>query len=303
MRGGKLSVAALTIVFVAKLGKSSTKSVLVALADRADDVTGICFPSVRDIVERTELDRKTVLTCLKELEHRKFLQDTGGRCGKTKQVKVWYIDLELIQASSIKSSQKRNGSMFPSKQSPFLQKTVPKTGHGTTKGPSFDYHHINRTKVSGNSKRLSQSKYAWQMGDLQGDMDEFISSACWMQNRTKGIWNPAGFQIDLTARLARYGPTQRDWETFKLWRASQPKSVATEISEGSRYADERRRWLADAKERYAVMEEAQQQELKFQFASHLSATNSFAHNAYQKSGLDSSVVAGAFHEWLVGKLL
>lgn len=35
-----MSVAFLTAAFSAKIGKSSTKSVLIALADRADDKTG-----------------------------------------------------------------------------------------------------------------------------------------------------------------------------------------------------------------------------------------------------------------------
>ena len=53
-----MSVAFLTAAFAAKIGSASQKSVLVALADRADDKTGFCFPSVADLVDRTELDRK-----------------------------------------------------------------------------------------------------------------------------------------------------------------------------------------------------------------------------------------------------
>lgn len=152
-----MSVVFLTAAFAAQIGKSSTKSVLIAVADRADDKTGLCFPSVADVVERTELDRKTVLSCLKSLEERKFLIDTGKRIGRTNQVKIWRLDLALIQEASQKrdsyqeASQKRNCSVFPVEVSRFSAITVPKTGHGTTIEPSLNKTTTNQVQVPSGS--------------------------------------------------------------------------------------------------------------------------------------------------------
>jgi hypothetical protein len=48
--------------------KGSPKYVLLCLADHADDVTFEAFPSIARIVDRTGLNRKTVMSCLSELE-------------------------------------------------------------------------------------------------------------------------------------------------------------------------------------------------------------------------------------------
>ena len=60
--------------------------------------------------------------------------------------------------------------------------------------------------------------------------------------------------------------------------------------------------LAEAKQRYGVMDEAQQKEIESRFAVHLQSKNTFAYKIYLKSGLKSRAVAGAFNEWLIGKL-
>ena len=134
-----MSVAFLTAAFAARIGKSTTKSVLVAIADRADDKTGFCFPSVADVVQRTELDRKTVLACMKSLEENGFISDTGKRVGATNQIKIWKLDLNKIQKASQnwdaskEASQKRNRSVFPQEESRFSAKRVPVLGHVCTR--------------------------------------------------------------------------------------------------------------------------------------------------------------------------
>lgn len=66
---------------------STQKFVLVSLADRADE-DGIYFASVRYLVEKTGLNRKTILSALAALEEKGIVTDTGGRLGKTHSVKV-----------------------------------------------------------------------------------------------------------------------------------------------------------------------------------------------------------------------
>lgn len=297
-----MSVAALTIAFRAKLGKSSTKAVLVALADRADDVTGTCFPSVADIVERTELDRKTVLSCLKELEQRKFLQDTGKRCGKTNQVKIWRLDLALLKQTSVKSSPNGDGSTFSPKPSQFSTQTVPETGYGTAREPSSNHHLDGHAGGVGGDVSSKPSTPVWQEGEIRGDLEEFVAAAYWMQHRTGGVRSPVGFKSKVRSRITAEGPNAEDWGALTAWLASQTKPAPTEKPEDAKKASEKKQRLADAKQRYGAMEAAQQKEIEVRFAAHLQATNAFAYKAYLKSGLESGMVAATFHEWLVDEL-
>lgn len=200
-----MSVVALTLAFKARIGKSSTKSVLIAMADRADDKTGLLFPSVADLVERTELDRKTVLGCMMELQDRKILIDTGKRTGRTNQIKIWRLDFSLINQLShqpesvpkMEQFQKRNSSKFPLKASRFSAESIPKTGHGTTNKPSFNHHH---------------------------EIDELIEAAIWA-SRTGGkeIKNESGFRHKIRARILLSGASDEDIKSLSDWRAGQNK--------------------------------------------------------------------------------
>lgn len=70
--------------------KSLKKLVLLSLADRAgEDHT--CWPSVKRLVEDTELDRKTILRILAELQEDGLIKDTFERKGASKQVKVFRL--------------------------------------------------------------------------------------------------------------------------------------------------------------------------------------------------------------------
>lgn len=297
-----MSVAALTAAFSVKLGKSSTKSVLVSLADRADDLTGICFPSVADTVERTELDRKTVLSCLKELEKRKFLHDTGKRCGKTNQVKIWRLDLALLKLTSLKSSPNGDGSVFPPKGARFFEQTVPETGYGTTKEPSSNHHLDSCAGGVGGDLNSKTPTPVLQEGDSRENLEDLIAAAYWMENKTRGVRSPAGFKSKVRRRITSEGASMEDWETLAMWRASQKKPCPVENPEESKRVAEKRLWQAEAKRKYAAMEAAQQKEIESRFAMYLQATNTFAYKAYLKSGLESGMVAGTFHGWLVGEL-
>lgn len=205
-----MSVAFLTVAFAAKIGKSSTKSVLVALADRADDKTGLLFPSTADLVERTELDRKTVLSCLSELQQKKILTDTGKRTGRTNQVKIWRLDFSLLQEASQKRdssishsesipksepSQNRNCSVFPHEASRFSARTIPKKGQGTTSEPSFNHHQ---------------------------EIDELVEAAVWVFLRGgKEIKNESAFRHKIRARILSDGASDEDIKSLVDWRAGQ----------------------------------------------------------------------------------
>jgi hypothetical protein len=203
-----MSVVFLTAAFSARVGKSTTKSVLVAVADRADDKTGLCFPSIADVVERTELNRKTVISCLKTLEERKFLVDTGKRVGATNQVKIWRLDLVLIQEASQKrdsyqeASQKRNCSVFPVEESRFSAITVPKTGHETTTEPSFNKTTTNHVQ--------------------EVDIEELIEAATWQQKKFGFRKTEELFRAGVRKRLLRQAqPSYEDIKLLSLWHREQ----------------------------------------------------------------------------------
>jgi hypothetical protein len=143
----------------------------------------------------------------------------------------------------------------------------------------------------------------WQEGELQGGIEEFIISAVWVQHKAGGVRNHAGFKSAVRKRISMKGPNAEDWEILTAWRASQTKPAPAENPEDAKQAAGKKQRLANAKHRYEAMDVVQQKEIESQFATHLQATNTFAYKVYLKSGLESGVVVGAFHEWLVDKLL
>ena len=142
----------------------------------------------------------------------------------------------------------------------------------------------------------------WQKGKLEGSIEDFISSAVWMQLKCGGVQRNPGFKATVRKRIVADGPFDEDWETLMAWRASQAKLASEENPEGAEKNTEKKRQLAYAKQRYAALDEAQQKEIESRFAVYLQANNTFVSQIYLKSGLKSGAVAGAFNEWLVGKL-
>lgn len=71
--------------------RASEKAVLMALALHVNQNTSACFPSVAQLRNRTELDRKTVLAALARLAKSDLIIDTELRRGRTQQVKVWKL--------------------------------------------------------------------------------------------------------------------------------------------------------------------------------------------------------------------
>jgi DNA-binding transcriptional ArsR family regulator len=139
-----MSVESITWALKQPVKHSSTKFVLVALANCSDAVERLAWPSIAYLCEATSQDRKTVMANLKRLVELGFIEDSGERKGTTKSVVVYRLsdtkigtpkqyqdrdtfDSEVVPVFPISSP------VFPHKQSRFSIEAVPKTGHGTVK--------------------------------------------------------------------------------------------------------------------------------------------------------------------------
>lgn len=111
-------IAALNWAFQQKDLPSTCKFVLVAMADYSSEDRN-CWPSIEAIESKTNLNRKTIIRCLKHLESVNLLEDTGMRMGSTKSIKVYQI-----KCPEQKSSPK-NGTAISPKQSQFRTEAVP----------------------------------------------------------------------------------------------------------------------------------------------------------------------------------
>ena len=104
-----------------KPGRVADKMVLIALADRHSEESGVSYPSVAWLAEFSCLDRKTVVASLGRLEAAGMISDSGLRVGKTKQIKAYVLNLNSTEKGvpetepfnskstvfSVKHSQKR----------------------------------------------------------------------------------------------------------------------------------------------------------------------------------------------------
>ncbi len=100
----------------------AAKMALLALANWADD-SARAFPSTAALAAFGNMDVKTAITAIARLEAMGFVSDTGERRGRTRQIKVYAINLDRPpeKAKATKSGtlpktedfQKRNTSVFP----------------------------------------------------------------------------------------------------------------------------------------------------------------------------------------------
>lgn len=117
-----MSIEQLNLAFKADIQKAATKFVLVALADYANEA-GEAYPTIETITSKTSLNRKTIISALKELSLLGLITDTGMVRGKTGQVKVWKLQLkssnervpktghlDKAKKQPMKESQKRNST-------------------------------------------------------------------------------------------------------------------------------------------------------------------------------------------------
>lgn len=85
-----MSINAVSWALGLKVDRSSTKFVLVALCNYANEF-GECYPSAKQLAEDTCQDIKTVESNLARLRDSGLIVDTGMRRGSTKQVIVYRI--------------------------------------------------------------------------------------------------------------------------------------------------------------------------------------------------------------------
>jgi hypothetical protein len=117
-----MSFAALAWAAKQKTGGLATKSVLLALANYADE-HGCAYPSTAAIAEFGEMDHKTATVALDRLIAAGLIADSGQRAGRTKQVKVYRLNLESL--SEPKAPQKRGTDTV---REPIPQKATPSSG-------------------------------------------------------------------------------------------------------------------------------------------------------------------------------
>lgn len=120
-----MSTHFLNLAFKSAINKSSLKFILVALADYANEA-GEAYPSTETLVNKTALNRKTILSGLQELREQGYISDTGFRRGETGQIKVWKLHLNSAEKGTIKEYQKRNSTKNGTV--PFLPTKSPKNG-------------------------------------------------------------------------------------------------------------------------------------------------------------------------------
>lgn len=81
--------------------RPADKLVLLALAYHAEVKTYRAWPSIAALVADTLINRKQVIPALDRLESAGFIQDTGDRMGRTRQVKVYQLMVEQSVSGTI----------------------------------------------------------------------------------------------------------------------------------------------------------------------------------------------------------
>ena len=113
-----MSVEAITWALKLRFDRSSTKFVLVAMANCANsDMT--CYPSVAYLADATSQNQKTVAENIRRLKEMGLILDTGRRVGSTRQVIVYQLNfndndphhgIKMDVDSGMKYPRKRNTS-------------------------------------------------------------------------------------------------------------------------------------------------------------------------------------------------
>ena len=99
--------------------KASQKLLMLSLADRADE-SHCCYPSIQRLVKDTGMDRKTIGKWVGQMIDDGLITDTGERKGKTKQVRVLRLNIEVKEAQKRNSTENGNDPKFGHETSPNL---------------------------------------------------------------------------------------------------------------------------------------------------------------------------------------
>lgn len=223
----------------ARTGRSSAKSVLTWLADMCSaDLT--TYPSIAALAEATELDKKTVQASLQYLMALGFIQDTGERRGRTKQIPVYKLigveesiaDAERTQKrehyqkrdsskrtenGSLSEKNPKNGVVKGGQTIPFFPSNDPKNGIRNPPEESKDLNptHNARGEVVKPEQERPVPDYAGQPGinfPAAGQFGKFPMTTNWCPSadfrQRAAYWNfpiPADLEAkDLKAALASF---------------------------------------------------------------------------------------------------
>ena len=99
--------------------KASQKLLMLSLADRADE-SHCCYPSIQRLVKDTGMDRKTIGKWVGQMIDDGLITDTGERKGKTKQVRVLRLNIDVKEAQKRNSTENGNDPKFGHETSPNL---------------------------------------------------------------------------------------------------------------------------------------------------------------------------------------
>lgn len=197
-----MSNEAITWALGQKVGRSSAKFVLVAMANIASTGEMTCFPSIQYLSDATCQDRKTVVENLRRLRESGHIIDTGERKGSTGQVPVYLLNSTgngIVEAKSTENGAGPktdiNSTVFPYEQTRFSPLTGPKTGHGyqstpkDTKGTQIDTCEETkpkRTKAAGKTSiadgfQISDRVREWAKAKghlhLEARLENFVGAA------------------------------------------------------------------------------------------------------------------------------
>lgn len=180
------------------------KLVLIAFADHADKMTTECFPSVAALCEWTGCDRKTVMKSVASLEAAGLLIDTGRRCGRTRQIKVYRLPIETVPETASLSERvpetgPLNSTVFPTKESQKRDTEPPKEPISQ--------------KTSSSSRKRAHAK-----ADIPADFAPI------MTGKTAAVvagWPPGRLEAEIEAMAdwhAKEGKLSADWQaSWRTW--------------------------------------------------------------------------------------
>lgn len=194
-----------------RVGNPSAKSVLIALANQANDKAK-CWPGIEYIVKRTEFSRRSVITHLQYLDDRGFISRTirpgDGKTGRKSNV----YQLLMLQSAKFAHSHKvqdRQSATHVGQSANYVGQSAalaPKQSINSSKNTHsitspaarFDEWYVIYPRKAGKSKALK----IWQRDNLGNLADKIIedtrtrSSKCQRWQNKRYIPNPANYLND-----------------------------------------------------------------------------------------------------------
>lgn len=171
-----MSFAALAWASKATPGSAPRKLVLLALSDRHNTEDGLAWPSIKWLVEWTDLNRKTIITALQDLEAAGFIADSGVRKGATMQVKAYRLNLETVPKAE--QSQKRNSSEKSQEQShkrdtDTVRNRVSEAKASKTKSDEWHSLPVDWAPTRAFSANTQSCVDSWPPGALESELESF----------------------------------------------------------------------------------------------------------------------------------